>query len=154
MLHKPGHDRRWPNRQQQHDLCARPHPDKITNKITDRIANGIANRIRGRRLRPHPAGRHGDKRGLAPRQVDDRRRGAGLMENDVGIANRLDTAQAEQPGIAAADIDNLHLCRFALAGSCDQSGKLPVGGIFIAADNVIRCRTIDNAVLDGAPPRR
>ena len=154
MLHKPSHDRRWQHRQQQHDLCARPHPGKITDNIANRIANRISGRISGRRLRSRPAGRHDDKRGLAPRQIDDRRRGAGLMENDVGIANRLDAAQAEQPGIAATDINNLHLCRFTLAGSRDQSGKLPVGGNFIAADNVIRCRTIDNAVLDGAPPRR
>ena len=145
MRHKSFHTRRWPHRQQQHNPGARLDAAKIVHQVIfQRIFRSISRN----------AGRHGDKAGLTPRQIEDRRRDVGLMENDVGIANRLNTAQAEQPRITIPDIDNFHLCNVTVPFARDQPGKKMVSGICIAADNVICCRTIDNAVLDGAPPGR
>jgi hypothetical protein len=76
------------------------------------------------------------------------------MDNDVGIADRLDAAKAEQSGITTPDIDNLHLCGLTIARRHDQSGKLPISSVFITTDDVICRRAIDYAVLDSAPPRR
>ena len=76
------------------------------------------------------------------------------MNYQIGIANGLDPSQAEKPGIADTNIDNLYLATSLTIHIGDHRLETPVGSSGITNQNMRRHRAIDNAVLKSASPGR